>query len=170
MVTTDQIIFRLREEKGKKGLRTGLRNTRQIACSDLPRVGHMRRLPATTSDRGFGVTPRPPHELQDAPHLLVVGVRNSLDLDSARRRQEAKRGARQRLRRDREIIPQPPSQVFFNTNPKRPSKEHGGAALQGKDLRRVPAARLQGAVPPRRSLPEYRGMWIAYGVYGMRAA
>jgi hypothetical protein len=34
-------------------------------------------------------------------HLLVVGARNSLDPSPARLRQEAKRGARRRWRRDR---------------------------------------------------------------------
>ena len=34
------------------------------------------------------------------PHLLVVGGGNSLDLDPVRLRQEAKRGARRRRRRD----------------------------------------------------------------------
>jgi hypothetical protein len=43
VVTTDHITLRLREEEGNKGLRASLRNTRQIACSDLPRVGHMLR-------------------------------------------------------------------------------------------------------------------------------
>ncbi len=43
VVTTDYITLRLREEKGKKGLRAGLRNTRHTACSDLPRVGNMLR-------------------------------------------------------------------------------------------------------------------------------
>jgi len=42
-LTTDHITLRLREEKGKKGLRAGLRNTRQKACSDLPRMGHLLR-------------------------------------------------------------------------------------------------------------------------------
>jgi len=37
VVTDDYITLRLREEKGHKTLRSGIRNTRQIACSDLPR-------------------------------------------------------------------------------------------------------------------------------------
>jgi hypothetical protein len=43
VITTDHITIRLREEKGKKSLRAGLRSTRRIACSDLPRVGHLLR-------------------------------------------------------------------------------------------------------------------------------
>ena len=43
VVTTDNITLRLRGEKRKKDLRAGLRNTRRIACSDLPRVAHMLR-------------------------------------------------------------------------------------------------------------------------------
>jgi len=43
VVTSEHITLRLRGEKGKKDLRAGLRNTRQIACSDLPRVAHMLR-------------------------------------------------------------------------------------------------------------------------------
>ena len=43
VVTNDHITLRLREGKGKKGLRAGLRNTRQIACYDLPRAGHLLR-------------------------------------------------------------------------------------------------------------------------------
>ena len=38
VVTNDHITLRLREEKGHKTLRAGMRNTRQIGCSDLPRV------------------------------------------------------------------------------------------------------------------------------------
>ena len=41
--TTDHITLRLREEKGHKALRAGMQNTRQIGCSELPRVGHMLR-------------------------------------------------------------------------------------------------------------------------------
>ncbi len=88
------------------------------------------------------MNPRTTQELQDAPHLLVVGVGNSLDPRPARRKQEAKRGARRRLRRDREIVPKLATLVFFNTKPKRIGKEQGGAALQGKDLRGVAVARL----------------------------
>ncbi len=43
MVTNDHITLRLREEKGHKALRAGMRNTRHIACSDLPRVGNLLR-------------------------------------------------------------------------------------------------------------------------------
>ena len=35
VVTNNNITLRLREEKGHKALRTGMRNTRHIACSDL---------------------------------------------------------------------------------------------------------------------------------------
>ena len=41
MVTNDHITLRLREEKGHKTLRAGMRNTRRIGCSDLPRVGNL---------------------------------------------------------------------------------------------------------------------------------
>jgi hypothetical protein len=40
-VTNDHITLRLREEKRHKALRAGMRNTRQIACSDMPRVGNL---------------------------------------------------------------------------------------------------------------------------------
>jgi hypothetical protein len=43
VVTTDHITLQLREEKGKKDIRAGLCNTRQIACSDLSIVAHMLR-------------------------------------------------------------------------------------------------------------------------------
>ena len=43
-----------------------------------------------------------------------------------------------------------------NTDSTRPGKKQGGAALQGKDLHGVAAARLQGTVPPRRSLSDPR--------------
>jgi hypothetical protein len=43
VVTNDHITLRLREEKGHKAFRAGMRNTRQIACSDLPRVENMLR-------------------------------------------------------------------------------------------------------------------------------
>jgi hypothetical protein len=42
--------------------------------------------------------------------------------------------------------------VFFNTNPIRPGREQGGAALQEKDLLDVAAARLHGTAPSRRSI------------------
>jgi hypothetical protein len=41
VVTNDNITLRMREEKGHKSLRAGMRNTRQIGCSDLPRVGNL---------------------------------------------------------------------------------------------------------------------------------
>ena len=44
--------------------------------------------------------------------------------------------------------------VSENTNPTRPSGEQGGAAPQGKDNHVVAAARPQGTVPARWSLPE----------------
>ena len=43
MVTNNYTTLRLREEKGHKDLREGMRNKRQIVCSGLPRVGHMLR-------------------------------------------------------------------------------------------------------------------------------
>ena len=43
VVTNDHITLRLREEKGHKALRAGMRNTRQIGCSDLPRVATLLR-------------------------------------------------------------------------------------------------------------------------------
>ena len=43
VVTTDHITLRIREEKGKKSLRAGLPDTRQIAWSDLTRMAHMLR-------------------------------------------------------------------------------------------------------------------------------
>jgi len=42
-MTNDYITLRQREEKGHKALRAGMRNTRQIACSDLPRVVNLLR-------------------------------------------------------------------------------------------------------------------------------
>ena len=76
-----------------------------------------------------GAAKRPP------PHVLVVAVGNSDDPRPARLRQDAKRGARRRLRRDREIALQPPPLVLFNTDSKRlGSNEQGGVVLQGKDL------------------------------------
>ncbi len=41
VVTNDHITLRLREEKGHKALRAGMRNTRHIGCSGLPRVGNL---------------------------------------------------------------------------------------------------------------------------------
>ena len=43
VVTDDDITLRLREEKGHKAPHAGMRNTRQIACSDLSRVGNLLR-------------------------------------------------------------------------------------------------------------------------------
>ncbi len=43
VVTNDHITLRLREEKGNKALCAGMRNTRHIACSDMPRVGNQLR-------------------------------------------------------------------------------------------------------------------------------
>ena len=40
-MTEDYVTLRLREEKGHKALRAGMHNTRQIVCSDLPRVGNL---------------------------------------------------------------------------------------------------------------------------------
>ncbi len=58
-----------------------------------------------------------PMDLQDAPpHLLVVCVRNSLDPDPVRLRQEAKRGhGGGGGAIGGEIALHPPPQVFFNT-------------------------------------------------------
>ena len=44
MVTNDHITLRQGEEKGHKALRAGMRNTRQICCSDLSRVGNLLRV------------------------------------------------------------------------------------------------------------------------------
>ncbi len=43
VVTNYHITLRLREEKGHKTLRAGMRNARHIACSDSPRVGNLLR-------------------------------------------------------------------------------------------------------------------------------
>ena len=43
VVTDDYTTPRPREKKGYKALRAGMRNTRQIACSDRPRVGDLLR-------------------------------------------------------------------------------------------------------------------------------
>ncbi len=43
MMTNDHITLRLREEKGHKSLRAGMRNTRQIGCSDLLKVVNLLR-------------------------------------------------------------------------------------------------------------------------------
>ena len=45
VVTNDHITLRMREEKGHKALRAGMRNTRQIGSSDHPRVGNQLRPP-----------------------------------------------------------------------------------------------------------------------------
>ena len=59
MVTNDYITLRLREEKRQKTLRAGMRNTRQIGCSDLPRVVNMLRAYfAGTSTMGPPITRR----------------------------------------------------------------------------------------------------------------
>ena len=59
VVTSDHITLRLREEKGHKALRAGMRNTMQIGRSDLPRV----RKPAKGVLHGHqyhGPSPRAP--------------------------------------------------------------------------------------------------------------
>jgi len=69
-----------------------------------------RQLHAKSSDRELGMNPRLPHDLQDPPahththtytHTSRRGGHNKLpDRSPTRRRQEAKRGARRRHRRD----------------------------------------------------------------------
>ena len=105
--------------------------------------------------------PRLPQELQEAPHLLVVGAGNSLDTGPVGHRQEAKREAQWRRRlpdQGGDRAPQLPLHVFC-LHPRSDGtkiRKEGGAGSGALTNRGLKGARLSGVTAADRVRTEKR--------------